>query len=124
MLGEMVGHRAGGEDRVGEGQAQRGRHRPGSGSSPARTRPRRQPRIQETIACKSFVTSHHAVRARRPPVTIISSGDGALAAAHAASAAALPGGRLVVATGAGHNVMLTRPGLVVEEIRRVLPRTG
>ncbi|MEV6350041.1 alpha/beta fold hydrolase [Actinoplanes sp. NPDC051851] len=54
------------------------------------------------------------------PVTIVSAGGGVLRAAHTASAAALPHGRLVVAEESGHNVMLDRPALVVEEIRALI----
>ncbi|WP_205751956.1 alpha/beta fold hydrolase [Cryptosporangium phraense] len=77
---------------------------------------------------REFVPGLASLRAAPPslgdlPVTILSAGAGpaSLRAAHAASVAAA-GGRLVVADGAGHNLMFERPALVVEEIRRLVSR--
>ncbi|SDT19436.1 alpha/beta fold hydrolase [Actinoplanes derwentensis] len=80
---------------------------------------------------RHFMPGLAALRSSPPdlgdrPLTIVSTGatDGTapgLRAAHAASAAATPNGRHVVAEGSGHNVMLDRPDLLITEILAALP---
>ncbi|GAA2229491.1 alpha/beta hydrolase [Herbiconiux moechotypicola] len=66
-----------------------------------------------------FLPGLAALRAHPPAVdaalTIVSGSGGAIEEAHARSVA-LAGGRLVVAEGAGHNVMLTDPDTVVDAV--------
>lgn len=84
---------------------------------------------------RTFLTELEAWRRGAPdlgdiPVTVISgakAGDGMSASmraaandSHAARAAASPAGRHVVAANSGHQVPLTDPDLVVEEIRRLV----
>jgi pimeloyl-ACP methyl ester carboxylesterase len=66
------------------------------------------------------------------PVTLISGGRAgrferrrreALVAAHRARAAALPQGRHVVAGASGHFVPFTEPGVVAEEVLRIVDGT-